>query len=891
MSLSAMAQLQTTGHTITNLPQLMGPKPIMNRSIANPTQCDVDTANFPAYGSTAYNTVTIGRGQSLGQFFNAPQDIKIYGFRFYGFAVTPNPVRNVRIRAVCNVYRAGTDSLPSGSPVASDTVFLDTVGGASIPLDKIQKTVIFKNPITVNYNYILVVECDSQNVRGAVVTNNWNNADGKRRNIGCGSVSGRWYRNLNLNISGVTFDAHMQFYPIVSYKLGVDYKMNYTCYPLTDTVRFSNDNKSNVTSSIFYNYYVYINFPQFSHRWNVDNTFDRYSVDYKWKYLSKQNYDTRLISTVYQYDSRSFQCNDTQTKKIYFQPQLPTIRRGGTACKGDSTFIELNSDVPAKWFKNPSDTIPVFVGNFRKFYNVQSTDSFYVKAENSQCTTFLAKVMLRVYDYPQNPIVRNDSICSGAVANLSASTNLGRIEWFADLTGGKAIHFGNNLQTGKLTADSFLFVQANNNGCINKGGRVLVAAYVSNNFAPSKPVATSDTFACLRPSQPITLSAMHSNSDTLRWYDVPFGGNVLKRGDSYTWLPNQRGEKYFYVESWNGVCGSGRLEIKVNVYDYSSIFGNKNITICTPDTAKPFLSATQGNVNWYSSKNMQDVIFVGSKPSFADLKKTTKIYLKTDENGCFMPNWDSCIITVNSAPLPTTIQADAVCSRSIGFAQVIVPSGKVNWYDDLNEPTPFLTNSRFNAGIILGSRTVFYETEDKGCKSAKVPLTIVMKPRPTAGFTYIIRWKFRVICTPITTQNQSLRWFWGDGTQSTGANGDKTYTSGDVYTIRQVATSSLNGCTDTADITVDVRHLSIKSTAGENLKLFPNPVGKGEIVSIGNTQWPLMRFQILQMDGKIAQLGTIESGNIQLSANLKSGIYMVKVIGKNQTFTQKLLIE
>ena len=171
---------------------------LQNRSAAKPTQCDGDTSMFPSYGSTAYNSVTIRKGSSLGQFFDAPQTMTVSGFRFYGFSVTPTPAKSVKINLICNLYKAGADSLPSGSPIASDTLLIDTVMGSSIPLSRITLNADFGKAVTVTGPYIVCVESDSVNALAAIVCNSYTNGDGKKRNLGVGSVSGKWLSLIHI---------------------------------------------------------------------------------------------------------------------------------------------------------------------------------------------------------------------------------------------------------------------------------------------------------------------------------------------------------------------------------------------------------------------------------------------------------------------------------------------------------------------------------------------------------------------------------------------------------------------------------------------------------------------------------------------------------------------
>ena len=84
---NSQAQLTNAGHVIVNdVLKPLSNTEVSKRNSSNPTQCDGDTSMFPSYGSTAYNTVTVRKGSALGQFYDAPQDMTISGFRFFALA-------------------------------------------------------------------------------------------------------------------------------------------------------------------------------------------------------------------------------------------------------------------------------------------------------------------------------------------------------------------------------------------------------------------------------------------------------------------------------------------------------------------------------------------------------------------------------------------------------------------------------------------------------------------------------------------------------------------------------------------------------------------------------------------------------------------------------------
>ncbi|MFN4862885.1 MAG: hypothetical protein ACK5H9_00300, partial [Bacteroidota bacterium] len=445
--LPTQAQFVDAGKTIIDdVHSATAKSKLQHRSVTKPTQCDGDTSMFPSYGSTAYNSVTIRKGSSLGQFFDAPQTMTVSGFRFYGFSVTPTPAKSVKINLICNLYKAGADSLPSGTPIASDTILVDTVMGSSIPLSRITLNANFGKAVSVSGGYIICVESDSVNALAAVVCNSYTNGDGKKRNLGVGSVSGKWYRCMSLNIGGTVFNSHMQMYPFVGYKLGIDYTTNQQCYPNLDTLYFQNQSKKTVVSSIFYNYYVYYNIERSSHRWNFDNRLFQYAIDGKYKPTSRNNLNVQLISTVYPYSGNV--CSDTVSKIIYFKPGTPSLYKVAQGCSGDTVTISVASDAQTtlQWFKKTTDSKPFFEGNKYVVNNVQTTDTFFVKAVNNTCESNWLMIPFEVNQYPTKLTVKNDSICAGATANLQAFTDFGDLYWYDKSTGGTLMYTGQVLQ-------------------------------------------------------------------------------------------------------------------------------------------------------------------------------------------------------------------------------------------------------------------------------------------------------------------------------------------------------------------------------------------------------------------------------------------------------------
>jgi len=862
------------------------------RSAAKPTACKTDTVEYTLYKATALNSISVRKGSSLGQFFGAPQTLTVHGFRFFGWALSGTAASKYTIRVICNLYKAGTDSLPTGSPLASDTITIDTTFGGG-RLTVLQKDVFFKKSVTLNYGYIIAVECDSVTTGAGIVANSWSAKNGKRENLLCGSVSGKWYRGLNLNIGGVALDADMNYYPFVSYNLGADFTINNSCYPISDTVRFTNLSNKSVAGSRIYDYYTYSNLERFVHYWNSgDGTFDVNSVHHKKKYAVKGNYNVRLITRHIPWSAPI--CADTTFKTIYFKPAVPTLSGNFDACFGDSVKIGAKSDAGVKiqWFRNPADTTPFFTGDVYTARNLQTNDTFYVMANNNGCNSALTRGVIRMNLYPDDPIVRNDSICSGSVANLSASSNRGVVEWYQDAAGGSPFSTGNVFTTGVLSRDTSFFVRINNLGCLNKGGRFSVSAFVGSQFAPKPPLASSDTSVCIRPSATVTLKAKAQGPYSVRWFSQPSGGSVLKSDTLFSFKPATRGTYYYYVDAFNGICPSSRLSIAVHAGDYPDVQKIMGDTVCLGDSLKPSVQLAFGNADWFAGDTTSTVLFSGA--SYPHLRSQTGnafYYVSVSSDGCIAPNRTKVPVRVAQAPVISGLTPPVICSKGTALLQGSVPYGTINWYDDILSTQPIASGSSYRTPILLGGFTYYAESVAEGCVSSRIPVTVKVNPRPAAGFTWQLQWQRRVICTPISTNGVTSFWDFGDGSTLTANVGTHIYASNGVYTVRLVQTLVATGCKDTADIQVVADHTGVRELKRDEIAIYPNPVSSGSLLSIGLPEGiQVLRFECMDINGKSLWNAAGSGNTFRLPMQMTPGLYICRIQTLQGTFHARMMV-
>jgi len=859
---------------------------ISKRSASNPTQCASDTVTFPSYSASAYNLINANSTLSFGQYYDAPQDITISGYRFY--AVLPYDTTTGRItgHVTCSIYEAGQDSLPTGNPLRSKSVQIDTVQG-TLFLNRMEHDVVFDSAITMNKGYVLVLSVDTAGYNISTVSNSWANGDGELRNLSCAYLNGKWYRGLSLNVSGTPFDCHMQFYPFVSYKFATDFNVTSDCYVLLDTLQFQNLSSNSVVGSIFYNSYMYYassGFDDFCHDWQYNGNINQLnSVDGAFKPATKSNVNVSLRSFLVQYTSSQVYCYDTTDKVNFFKPSTPGLTQTPLGCIGDS--LQMTSSSAAgdtlEWYSQTNSSIPFFKGNSYTIQNVQNPDTFVLKAVNGSCVSsrdYIAYVSAS--NYPSQITVTNDSVCTNANANLSASPDYGTAIWYSSPSGGNPVFIGNNYQTSALSADTTLYVTAMNNGCSYQSARVMVQAFVGSSFAPSAPTGVSDTTICYNgQTTNIDLSASTSSAATIRWFDVDNGGTPLGTGNTYQASIDSRGEKTYYVETWDGNCGSGRISVKIIASEAPATFAKLSDEICFGDSADIAASTLWGGVKWFSDKSSTSPYYTGKFNRVGGLQSNpTYAYFKTYDGNCLNDNFDSVEIIVNIPPTAKNINAPAVCFKTPGAINLDLDYGQINWFEDETTNTSFASGTSLDLGLIFASKTVFYETVQNGCTSDRMSITVNSLDRPSAGFQWELLWQRRVVCTPINTNNMTIEWDLGDGNTTTGNSADHTYDQAGEYTITMVGTHTTTGCKDTAIVPVNVSHNKTNNVV-ESVGIFPNPVNKGQIVRVmggENATW----IKVIDVQGRTVQYLPSPKNNYIHTSTLAVGVYIIQTQNK-----------
>jgi hypothetical protein len=863
------------------------------KSATAPQSCGRDTVQYPRLKASSFTGISVKKNYSLGQFYGAPQDITVHGFSFYAWVVASNPPADNRIRLICNIYKAGKDSLPSGSPIQSDTITIDTTFGGGV-LTKLLKHATFKKPVNLNFPYILTVESDSANLNAGLVSNSYANNDGDGTNYLCGSVSGKWYRGMSLNISGTDLNCDMQFYPHVSYKFGTDFTIP-TCYDFKDTARFKNQYRSNVSGSYFYNAYSFFNYDWFCHQWNYGEYFwDTYEEEGLYTYQGRGNYNIRLISKVYQWHPTNGTytvCADTTTKILYFKPKDPVVLGSTNICRGDSANILVASDTGTiiEWYDNPSASKPVFTGNYNRLGVPQVNDTFYIKAINYACESNFSTIIISVNDYPKDPIITNDSICLGARANLGAKSNTGITEWFTDTTR-LPVYTGNVLLTDPLSKDVTYFVRSNNRSCLSTGFKT-VTAYVNNNFAPDEPTTTKDTNICLRPVGKALLKAYNSANDSIFWYSVANGGKSIAQGNTYQFTPSSKGETIIYVEASQGGCASSRLPIKITTGDYPSVTSIFSDERCKGDTAQVgVLLSSFGQVNWFTTASGGKPVGNGYVIRYLT-KNTINLYAQAEDNGCINPNRSVVNIKINAYDTITKIDVPLICGSQAATLKVTAGGSTINWYEDADLTQKLSTGATYTTPKLLVSTNYYFTVSKNGCTSPVNTAFVEVIPLPVAGYNYDFLPGHKLRLTPTASSGVSYLWKMGDGKTYTTKFVTHSYALYGTYNVKLIVTSVTSDCKDSTSQDIVYDFSGIKPAKIHNVKVVPNP-NKGAFKIVPPAGVVNGTLSIINTEGQLVYQTKLDGDKeLNLDTNLSAGLYTIKIDWNQNSAQTRLMVQ
>lgn len=263
--------------------------------------CGLDTVQYTTYKATGLAALSINNAtsaQRVSQYFDAPQALTLSGVEFYAYKIdaTGGITQNVTLQ----VFTAGADSMPTGTPLATATVAVDTAFGGG-DLGVLRKVGNF-SPITVSVPYVVVMSNLSPNGVG-LIFNSYTAADGAMEWLASADLFGTWTRSYDINVGGIPLDSDALFHPFVVTNLTASFVADDPCFSNGLTEVFTN-NSSPIIGNRMYSVAAFIGAEELSYTWNYgDGSPEENLINGTHTYASAGAYDVVLTDSLFGWTS------------------------------------------------------------------------------------------------------------------------------------------------------------------------------------------------------------------------------------------------------------------------------------------------------------------------------------------------------------------------------------------------------------------------------------------------------------------------------------------------------------------------------------------------------------------------------------------------------------
>ena len=283
--------------------------------------------------------------------------------------------------------------------------------------------------------------------------------------------------------------------------------------------------------------------------------------------------------------------------------------------------------------------------------------------------------------YPAPTIISgSQTICSGAIANLSATANGGtNLKWYDAATGGNLLATGENFNTPALTSTTIYYIEVAKGTCPNSDRIPVVVTVIP---AITTPVLAPIANVC--SGSVATLSV--SNPDpalTYNWYTTLAGVTPVFTGSVFV-TPGLNNNITYYLEAANGSCASANrvaANVNVNPLPVTPTVTVSSSTVNAGQTSTLNASSSESGVtfNWYDSASATNPIYSGATFVTPPLTTTTSYFVEAvSAAGCPSASRVGVTITVNGTGTPIGIPCEVASTQINGVTGVALLSGVFN---------------------------------------------------------------------------------------------------------------------------------------------------------------------------------------------------------------------
>ncbi len=500
----------------------------------------------------------------------------------------------------------------------------------------------------------------------------------------------------------------------------------------------------------------------------------------------------------------------TSTVTVNPTPPAPTVSNV-FICPNTSATLTASgsgSGVTYRWFTVAIGGTPTFTGNTFVTPSLSTSRTYYVEAVLGSCTSSRTPVIVTVG--PDQPIVSNQTICSGSTATLNVTyPTTSSFHWYNVATGGTPFFVGNPYTTLPLTSNQTYYVEAIENGCTSTRRTVTVTV----NGTPPQPTVTVPT-VCIGNTGTLIVTA--PTGGNIQWYNVPIGGTPFFNGYTYN-TPILTTSVTYYVESVVNGCTSNRIPVNVNVVHGPEMPTGVSNTVCIGQSGT--LTASTNPTNsiflWYNVSSGGTPLFTGNPFNTPPLTGNTTFYVEAVANNCTSTRIPLTALVNN--PIPN-VASTTICANSSVSLNATAPNGTViRWFSVPSGGTPFFVGNPYNTPVLSSTTTYYVEGILNGCTSSRATVTVNVNPQPALANVNdtSICLGSNVSFSPTQPTGATFRWFTvATGGVPVGTNNFTTpnLTTNTTYYVETI----LNGCTSSRKpVIVTVRPLPAQPSVND----------------------------------------------------------------------------
>lgn len=251
---------------------------------------------------------------------------------------------------------------------------------------------------------------------------------------------------------------------------------------------------------------------------------------------------------------------------------------------------------------------------------------------------------------------------------------------------------------------------------------------------PNPTVAATGQTICA--GNATTLSATANGGTTLRWYDVPTGGNALPGGATFT-TPVLNATTTYYIEVVKNNCANAqRIPVTVTVTPAPTAPVLATVLpVCYGATATLAVNNPVAGItyNWYNAATGGTVLFSGDTYTTPALMTNATFYVEALSPGCGASARTAVPVTVNPMVALPQLQASAT---TVNAGQAVILNATstdadvtFNWYTSATSTTPVYTGPTYVTPPLTATTTYFVTSTSTltGCTSVgRVQVTITV---------------------------------------------------------------------------------------------------------------------------------------------------------------------